>query len=126
MSDISPNPTVLFSYEEKEVSGNCVGGCCFDWCAQALTVINLLVWGILLVFFSSLSSSGLLCMWVEKWRHKTTDPVFDQMHVNASIPGEVLSVKGAWAWGYSIPKLRPPVRFPLRWGPEQLSVTVVT
>lgn len=53
-----------------------------------------------LVLFSSLSSSGLLCMQIEKWRHKIFDPGFDPTHVKASIPGEVLSVRGAQAWGY--------------------------
>lgn len=49
--------SIIFLYflGEKEESGNCVGGCCFDWCTHALKMTNLgVLAGIFCLFFLTL------------------------------------------------------------------------
>lgn len=100
------NIVFLYFLGEKEESGNCVGGCCFDWRTQALKIINLGVLpGIFCLFFfnSELVSASLQAG--RKIKCKTCPMLLSQEQCWVS--GECGLRAAAFpvvAWGSSIPK----------------------
>lgn len=99
----------LYFLGEKEESGKCAGGCCFDWCTQALKIINLggLPEIFCLFFFNSLSSQ-LLCRQVEKCRKMKCKmwplPLSQQQCWVSGECGLRAAAFPVVAWGSSIPK----------------------